>query len=400
MRARRAGEKGVLYVEPDQDELDRRQEKRTMSYEERHQTASISLNTIYGHLKKGPCKQTGFKPRVIVYETSSEEEVEQPKPDENNRTALIDKEPKIEAKAPEELKEIPAIHKTDKNRGKELPELTKKNPKDSLSTSKPDEAHSVIDTESPKSGAEAKEPEIKLSQQPIFPGTDKIKDSKTKSSSEAAPLQSKSDDANSIINTEIPRPAVSESHKIISSQQKAVPIPKKILEPQKILSSEAISLHSKSDQQKEKLINEKTVLKSDFKINKTTEKPDILNLKKKQNLEENLSKPEITPVPESLSRTESNQEHSLPVKLDVNENSISESSSKLKAETYQKAVKEPSSNTSETSELPPDEKLPEINNASPVHDSSDRKPTVVDSIQPVKNEIVTDMKIELQSSQI
>jgi len=401
MRARRAGEKGVLYVEPDQDELDRRQEKRTMSYEERHQTDPISLNTMYGHLKKGPCKQTGFKPRVIVYETSSEEEVEQQKPDENNWTALVEKEPKIEAKAPEELKEIPVIQKTDKNRDKELPELTKKIPKDSLSTSKPDEAHSVINTESPKSVAEAKEPEIKLSQQPTSPGTDKIKDPKTKSSSEAASFQSKSDDANSIIKTESPKPAVSESHKIISSQQKAVPIPKKILEPQKILSSEAISLHSKSDQQKEKLINETAVLKSDFKINKTTEKPDILNLKKKQNLEENLSKPEITPVPESLSRTEFNQKHSLPVKLDVNENSISESSSKLKvAETYQKAVKEPSSNTSEISELPPDVKLPEINDASPVHDSSDRKPTAVDSIQPVKNKIVTDMKIELPQERV
>jgi hypothetical protein len=201
MRARRAGEKGVLYVEPDQDELDRRQEKRTMSYEERHQTAPIPLNTIYGHLKKGPCKQTGFKPRVIVYETSSEEEVEQQKPDENNWTALVEKEPKIEAKAPEELKEIPVIQKTDKNRDKELPELTKKIPKDSLSTSKPDEAHSVINTESPKSVAEAKEPEIKLSQQPTSPGTDKIKDPKTKSSSEAASFQSKSDDANSIIKT-------------------------------------------------------------------------------------------------------------------------------------------------------------------------------------------------------
>ena len=74
MRARRAGEKGIVYIEPDQDELDRRREKRTMSYDERHQTAPISLNTMYDHLKKGPCKQTGFKPKVIVYETSSEED--------------------------------------------------------------------------------------------------------------------------------------------------------------------------------------------------------------------------------------------------------------------------------------------------------------------------------------
>lgn len=147
-------------------------------------------------------------------------------------------------------------------------------------------------------------------------------------------------------------------------------------------------------------------MKSDVKINKTTQKPDILHLKKKQNLEENLSKPEISPMPEILSRTESKQEHSLPIKPDVNANTISESFSKENvAETDQIAVKEPvtieaditqpSLNTSETSDLPSDEKLPESNDASPLHGSSDREPTEVDSIQPVKNEIVTDLKIEL-----
>ena len=82
MRARRAGEKGIVYVEPDQDEMDRRRERRTMSYDERHQTAPVSMNTMYDHLKKGPCKQTSYRPKVPVYETSSEEEAEPPKPED------------------------------------------------------------------------------------------------------------------------------------------------------------------------------------------------------------------------------------------------------------------------------------------------------------------------------
>ena len=110
MRARRAGEKGIVYIEPDQDELDRRREKRTMSYDERHQTAPISLNTMYDHLKKGPCKQTGFKPKVIVYETSSEEEIEQPKANQENQTKLSEKEV-FSPKVPEEVKENTVMQK-------------------------------------------------------------------------------------------------------------------------------------------------------------------------------------------------------------------------------------------------------------------------------------------------
>lgn len=133
MRARRAGEKGIVYIEPDQDELDRRREKRTMSYDERHQTAPISLNTMYDHLKKGPCKQTGFKPKVIVYETSSEEEIEQPKVKEENQTKLFQKEV-IAPKIPEEVKEKKPIPKVDKNLDEDVRELTKIVKKDLLKT--------------------------------------------------------------------------------------------------------------------------------------------------------------------------------------------------------------------------------------------------------------------------
>jgi len=340
MRARRAGEKGVLYVEPDEDEQDRRREKRTMSYDERHQTGSISLNTMYDHLKKGPCKQTGFKPRMIVYETSSEEEAEKPKPLQDYQTKLSEKEVGS-TKTAEEVKEQPAIKKLAKLTDKFVSEVSKKIPEDSSDTPKPDEGRSIIETENVIPGAETKAQEIKSRKQPAAPDVAKI------------------------------------------------------LEPKKTSSAEAVSSHLRSDPPKEKPPNEKAPSNIEVKIKKTIEKPDtqLLDLKKKPNLQENPSKSEIQGETHFSSRETSNQEQSSSIKVDKNMNSILESSSKLQlSEADQKPVRElitkeadkinSSLNTTKT-------------DARSLHESSDRNTKIVDSAKTAKEEKASDVKLKL-----